>query len=72
VDGRRFPRPRHRNCEELGNWFAKTVELLLDHKGVTSDVMDRNGRTPLSWAAESGDASVVELCLHREDVALDS
>ncbi|KAA8641770.1 uncharacterized protein ATNIH1004_010709 [Aspergillus tanneri] len=48
----------------LGN--SRAVEILLDGENVNS--LDNNRRTPLSWAAESGQTNIVELLLARNDV----
>ena len=44
------------------------VKLLLGLEDINPDRPDRNGRTPLSWAAGMGRDGVVKLLLGREDV----
>jgi ankyrin repeat protein len=41
------------------------VKLLLE-KGADVESKGYNGRTPLSWAAESGDEAVMKLLLEKE------
>ncbi|KAF2182156.1 ankyrin [Zopfia rhizophila CBS 207.26] len=49
-----------------------TVKLLLEHEGVDPDSKDYEGRTPLLWAAWSGDEVVVKLLLANDGVDPDS
>ena len=44
------------------------MKLLLATDGVDPDSKDNDGRTPLSWAAEHGNAAVVELLPERDNV----
>jgi len=46
--------------------------MLLEWEDVAPDSVDYDGRTPLSWAAESDDEAIVRILLEREDVALDT
>ncbi|KAI9763767.1 MAG: hypothetical protein M1840_009092 [Geoglossum simile] len=48
------------------------VKLLLASEKVDVDSKDSSGRTPLSWAAESGHEAVVKLLLATERVDVDS
>ena len=58
----------------VGSYFGhdEVVKLLLNGKEVQVDSKDKNGRTPLSWAAAKGHEAVVGLLLEREDVQADS
>ena len=47
------------------------VQRLLD-EGAEPNSQDSDGRTPLSWAAEEGYASIVRLLLSRGDIVADS
>jgi hypothetical protein len=46
--------------------------MLLQQEGVDADSKNKDGRTPLSFAAEKGNQSVVEMLLQRKDVNVDS
>ena len=46
------------------------VQQLLE-EGAEPDSQDKHWRTPLSWAAEEGHASIVKLLLSRDDLAAD-
>jgi hypothetical protein len=48
------------------------MELLLGRGDVAADAKDRNGRTPLSWAAEYGSRLTVGLLVERKNVWADS
>jgi len=45
--------------------LVKIVWLLLEREGVDADSKDRDGRTPLSWAARNGHEAVVKLLLEK-------
>jgi len=42
--------------------------MLLDHEGVNPDQPDKDGRTPLWWAACNGHEEVVKILLGRDDI----
>ena len=44
------------------------IKLLLEQEGVTPNTTDKEGRTPLSWAAEKGHDDIVKMLLGREDI----
>jgi ankyrin repeat protein len=48
------------------------IEMFLARTDVNVDSKDRNGRTPLSFAAEQGHVSAVKLLLARNDIDADS
>jgi ankyrin repeat protein len=48
------------------------IEMFLARTDVNVDSKDRNGRTPLSFAAEQGHVSAVKLLLARNDIDTDS
>ena len=45
------------------------MKLLLEREDVSSDKLDNDGKTPLSWAARNGSDRVAKLLLEREDVS---
>jgi ankyrin repeat protein len=47
------------------------VELLIETRKVDLDATDNNGRSPLSWAAESGGQAVMELLIETGKVDVD-
>jgi len=51
---------------------GRTVEILLEQNDVNPDIADKNGRTPLSWAASYGNANIVKMLLERNDVNPDT
>ena len=51
---------------------GECVRLLLERENVDADSKDNDGRSPLSWAAESEDEPIVRLLLERMDVEADS
>jgi len=55
-----------------GHIYEGVVELLLQQGNVNPDSSDENGRTPLSYAAQSGYEGVVKLLLERGGVDPDS
>jgi len=54
------------------NRCGRTVEILLEQNDVNPDIADKNGRTPLSWAASHGNARVAKMLLGRNDVNPDT
>jgi ankyrin repeat protein len=48
------------------------VRLLLEKDGVDANTKDKNGRTPLSWAAQKGHYAVVKLLLAKDGADPDS
>jgi ankyrin repeat protein len=48
------------------------VKRLLERESVNINFKDKDGRTPLSWAAQNGYSDVVELLLENEDIDIDS
>ena len=46
--------------------------MLLGREDVTPNTADKNGRTPLSWAAGNKRAEIVRVFLKRGDVALNA
>lgn len=45
------------------------MELLLSREDVDNDLVDVNGRTALSWAAEKGHEQVVDRLLYHKDLS---
>jgi uncharacterized protein len=50
---------------------TRQLETLLHAAPVTADERDEQGRTALSWAAETGDVEILRLLLSRDDVDVD-
>ena len=50
-------RTDRRRCKQVANNYTDMAWLLLD-SGATTDVGDKNGRTPILWAAKSGNLEV--------------
>jgi len=48
------------------------VELLLMQDGIDVNAKDKNGWTPLSFAAAAGSEEVVKILLERDDIEIDS
>lgn len=46
--------------------------MLLKREDVNPNIPDKEGRTPLSWAAGKGYNSVVKMLLYREDINIDA
>ena len=44
------------------------MRTLLERKNVDPNTTDENGRTPLSWASQSGNEGVVKILLERAGV----
>ena len=65
--------PRQMTGLHLTAYFGvdRAMSILLE-KGAKADSKDHDGRTPLSWAAESGHEAIVKLLLAREGVDADS
>jgi len=51
---------------------GRTAKILLERNDVNPDIADKNGRTPLSWAASYGNAKFVKMLLERNDVNPDT
>jgi len=47
---------------------GRTAEILLERNDVNPDIADKNGRTPLSWAASHGNVVFVKMLLERNGV----
>lgn len=63
--------PHHLELHLAAFFGLKEIIKLLLRSGQNPDMRDRDGRTPLSWAAARGHKLVVELLLSRSDVDLD-
>jgi len=48
------------------------VKVILEREDVTPDTADKDGRTPLLWAARNGHWDIVVALLGRKDVAPDA
>ena len=55
----------------IGDGSDRVVKLLLELREVSPNRPDKDGRTPLSWAAENGHDGIVKLLLGRKDVSPD-
>jgi ankyrin repeat protein len=65
--------PKNVTGVHLAAYFGlEEITSTLLKKGYQSDCKDTNGRTPLSWAAESGHEAVVRLLLATDGVDSDS
>lgn len=48
------------------------MKLLLERGDITPDTVDKEGRTPLSWAAETGREGITNMLLERGDITPDT
>lgn len=65
-------REQRRKEEETRIQRDEIVQLLLETDRVDLDAKDKNGRTPLSWAAQIGHEKIVQLLLDTEKVNPDA
>jgi len=49
----------------------EVVQMLLGHRNHDTNLVDPNGRLPISWAAQNGHDEVVEQLLENKDVNSD-
>ncbi|KAI9678400.1 MAG: hypothetical protein M1822_008046 [Bathelium mastoideum] len=69
-----YDAPSLDDCLSVASFFAleTVVKLLLSTANIEVNSMNKDGRTPLSWAAERGHEGIIQLLLQRSQVDVNS